>query len=77
MCFREHEHWDLNIDGNRSGSYGIRFGYHLLLYFDSNTNTDMDIFEYEYKTGVLDSDFYLDIYSIQLKVYIVIFNIHE
>jgi hypothetical protein len=43
------------MDGNGLGSYGIRFGYHLLLHFDSNTNTDMDIFEYKYKIGVLES----------------------
>jgi len=34
------------------------------------------IFKYEYKTDVLDLDFYLDIYSIQLKVYILKFNVH-
>ena len=33
-------------------------------------------FEYEYKTNVLDLDFYLEIYSIQLKVYILEFNVH-
>jgi hypothetical protein len=33
----------------------------------------MDIFEYEYKTDVSD----LDIYSIQLKVHTINFNIHE
>jgi hypothetical protein len=38
---------------------------------------DADLFEYEYKTNVSNSDFYLDIYSIQLKVHIVKFYIDE
>jgi len=38
---------------------------------------DMDFFEYEYKTDVSNLDFYLDIYSIELKVYTVKFNIYE
>lgn len=38
---------------------------------------DKDLFEYEYKTNVLDSYFYWDIYSIQLKMYIVKFNIEK
>jgi hypothetical protein len=36
-----------------------------------------DLFEYEYKINVSDSDFYSDIYSIQLKVHIINFNIDE
>jgi hypothetical protein len=41
-------------DGNESDLRRIRFGYYLLLYFNLNMNTDLDIFEYEYKTGILD-----------------------
>jgi hypothetical protein len=56
-------------------SHRIESGYHLLPYFSSNMNTDT--FVYEYKMDVSDSDFYLDIYSTQLNVDIVKFNIHE
>ena len=62
--------------GNGSDTHGIGSGYHLLPHFNSNTNTDSNIFKYEYKTDVSDSDFYSDIYSSQLKIYIVKFNIH-
>ena len=50
---------------------------HFLPHFNLNTNTDMDFFKYEYKTDVSNLDFYLDIYSIELKVYTVKFNIYE
>ena len=43
-------------DGNRSDSHGIGFGYHFLLYFKSNMDTDSDIFGSEYKTDASDSD---------------------
>ena len=49
----------------------------LLSYFNSDLNKDTDFFEYEYKTYVLDLDFYSDIYSIQLKAYIVKFHIDK
>jgi len=64
----------MNKDENGSDTHGIESGYHLLPYF--NSNTDTNIFKYEYKTDVSDSDFYSDIYSIQL-VYIVKFNMYE
>ena len=54
-------------DGNGSDTLGIESRYHLLPHFNSNTNMDSSIFKYEYKTDVLDSDFYSDIYSSQLK----------
>jgi hypothetical protein len=34
----------LDRDGNISDSYGIGSGYHLLPHFNSNTNTNSDIF---------------------------------
>jgi hypothetical protein len=37
----------------------------------------MDLVKYKYKTNVSDSDFYSDIYLIQLKVHIVKFNINK
>ena len=54
-------------DGNESDSHGIGSGYHQLPHF--NSNTDLDIFEYEYKTDVSDSNFDSNIYSSQLKIY--------
>ena len=54
--------------------YRIRFFYRI---FKSDSNTDTDLFEYEYKTNILDLDFYSDIYSIQLKTYIVKFHIDK
>jgi len=47
-------------DGNGSDRHGIGSGYYLLPYFNLNTNAN--IFEYEFKTDVLDSDFYSDVY---------------
>ena len=67
----------LGLKNNTSDSHRNGSGYHLLPYFISNINIDTYTFEYEYKTGISHSDFYLDIYSIQLKVDIVKFNIHE
>ena len=51
-------------DGNGSDSHGIGFGYQLLPYFNLNTNTNTDISKYDYKTDVLNLDFYSDIYSV-------------
>jgi hypothetical protein len=34
----------------------------------------MNIFKYKYELGILDSEFYSNIYSIQLKVHIVKLN---
>ena len=45
-----------------------------LLYFNLNSNIDMNIFKYKYEMDVLDSDFYSNIYSIQLKVHTVKLN---
>jgi hypothetical protein len=42
-----------------------------------NSNINIDIFECEYKTNILGSYFYSDIYSIQLKMHSVKFNIQE
>ena len=61
-------------DENRSVSRKIEFGYHFLLYFNLNSNIDMNIFKYKYEMDVLDSDFYSNIYSIQLKVHTVKLN---
>ena len=44
----------------------------LLSYFNSKLNSYTDIFEYEYKADVSNLDFNLDIYSIQLKVHILL-----
>jgi hypothetical protein len=63
-------------DGDGSNLYRIRLGYHLLSYFNSNLTTDTDIFKNEYKTNISGSDFYFN-YSIQLKMHIVKFNLHE
>ena len=56
-------------DGNGSDTHGIRSGYYFLLYFNSNTDTNSDIFEYEYKTDTLDSDSNSDIYSIYEMIF--------
>ena len=61
---------ELVRDGNRSNLHRIGSKYHLLLYFNLNSNTNKYIFLYEYKKDVLDLDFYSDIYLIQLKVHI-------
>jgi hypothetical protein len=42
-----------------------------LPHFNTNTNINSDIFKYEYKTDVSDLDLYSDIYSSQLKLYIL------
>ena len=47
-------------DGNGSDSHGIEFEYYLLPYFDSNSKTDTDIFEYEYKNGCLEFGYLLN-----------------
>lgn len=52
-------------DGNESDSHRIVSECHLLPYFNSDSNTDTYIIEYEYKMNVSDSDFHSDIYSIQ------------
>jgi hypothetical protein len=43
-------------DGNRLDTHGIRFKYHFLPHFYSNTNTYSNVLEYEYKTDVSNSD---------------------
>jgi len=65
-------------DRNGSDSYKIgprypTFYYHTFI----RPNTYTDLIEYEYKTNVSESDFYSDIYSTLLKVYIVKFNMDE
>jgi hypothetical protein len=55
----------------------IGSGCHVLPHFNSYLNRDADLFSYEYKMDVSDLDFYSDINSIQFKVHIVTFNIHE
>jgi len=63
----------LHGDENGSDSHGMGSGWYLLSHFNSGSNTDMDLVEYEYKMNVSDSD----IYSVQLKVLIVEFNIDK
>ena len=64
----------LNKDGNGSDTYGIEFGYRFLPHFNSDTNADMNILEYEYKTDTSDSDSHSDIYSIQRETNIAKFD---
>ena len=45
--------------------------------FGLTLNMDTDIFNAKYKKDLSDSYFYWDVYSIQLKVHIVKFEIHE
>ena len=61
-------------DGNGSDTYKIEFGCHFVLYFNSDTNTDTNIFEYGSKTDTLDLDSHSDIYSIQSETNIAKFN---
>ena len=64
-------------DENGSNSHEIGSRRQLLLYFNLNSNTDIDLVEYECKMNVSNSDFYSNIYSTQLKVHIVKFNVDE
>ena len=69
---------DINLDSRHARTQTKnRIRCHLLPYFNSDPNTDMDLIEYEYKMNVSVSNFYSDIYSIPLKVHIVKFNIDE
>jgi hypothetical protein len=51
-------------NGSGSDTHGIEFEEHLLPYFKSNTDMNLDILEYECKTDTSDSDSNSDIYSI-------------
>ena len=53
----------------RSNTVEYEFGYHSLPYFSPDSNTDPDIRGYEYKMDSSNSN--SDIYSIQLKMYIM------
>ena len=53
--------WRPPNDGNGSNSYEIIFREYFLPHFKSNTNTNLDIFGYECKTGVSNSDSNSDI----------------
>ena len=64
----------LNKDRNGSDTYGIEFGYRFLPHFNSDTNADTNILEYEYKTDTSDSDSHSDIYSIQRETNIAKFD---
>ena len=64
------------MDGNGSNSHGIRSRCHLLSHFNSDSNMIRALSNMNTKQ-VSEMDFYSDIYSIQLKVHIVKFNIDE
>jgi hypothetical protein len=42
----------MNRGGNRSNTHGNKFECHSLPYFSSNSDTNSDIFRYEYKTDI-------------------------
>ena len=66
--------WGALKDGNGSDTHEIEFGCRFVSYFNSDTNTDTNIFEYESKTDTSDLDSHLDIYSIQSETNIAKFN---
>ena len=61
-------------DGFGSDTDEIEFECHLLPHFNSDTNADTNILEYEYKTDTSDSDSHSDIYSIQRETNIAKFD---
>jgi hypothetical protein len=64
------------MDGNGLNSYGIKSGYHLLLYFSLDSNAHIDLVEYEYKTNA--SENYIRKFTQFNSKYILLkFNIDE
>jgi hypothetical protein len=51
-------------DGFGSDTHGYEFGCHCLPHFISNSDTNTNIIEYEYKADILNSDSYSNTYSI-------------
>jgi hypothetical protein len=53
-------------DGFRSDTHGYKFGCHYLPHFISNSDTNTNIIEYEYKTDISNSDSHSNTYSIYI-----------
>jgi hypothetical protein len=51
-------------DGFGSDTHGYKFGCHYLPHFISNSDTNTNIIEYEYKTDISNSDSHSNTYSI-------------
>jgi hypothetical protein len=51
-------------DGLASDTHGYEYGCHYLSYFISNSDTNTNIIEYEYKMDILNSDSHSNTYSI-------------
>jgi hypothetical protein len=51
-------------DGFGSDTHGYEFGCHYLPHFISNSDTNTNIIEYEYKTDISNSDSHSNTYSI-------------
>jgi hypothetical protein len=51
-------------DGFGSDTHGYEFGCHCLPHFISNSDTNTNIIEYEYKTDISNSDSHSNTYSI-------------
>jgi hypothetical protein len=51
-------------DGFGSDTHGYEFRCHYLPHFISNSDTNTNIIEYEYKTNILNSDSHSNTYSI-------------
>jgi hypothetical protein len=51
-------------DGFGSDTHGYEFGCHYLPHFISNSDTNSNIIEYEYKTDISNSDSHSNTYSI-------------
>jgi hypothetical protein len=57
---------DRGTDGLASDTHGYEFGCHYLPYFISNSDTNTNIIEYEYKTDISNSDSHLNTSSIYI-----------
>jgi hypothetical protein len=66
-CLR-HDGWVATIprDGFKSNTHRHEFGCHYLPHFISNSDTNTNIIEYEYKTDISNSDSHSNTYSIYI-----------